>query len=451
MWVKSPKGVIHSPFPFVNGQLLDIILFNQYKMSKAFDIDDYQSKLLGGILRPDKSIFININNSLKNLIHNTFLVASTSYFNLDWFEKSMEYTRNLSNNEKYILFSYTHTGDRVINMIIREPEKKYDAYKILLTMKDILIAPQLFSMFPELYSDDMFMNTYTLSMKGKETIHTIMETNKLLDITLPSFNVELMDKVVKICIDDLRRIIYNGPRNDKTMILFRGIKSDYLTTSDIPKELKGFQSTTYNIEIAKTFKECCIYEFVLMPNTPCIVLEDTSDYFKEREILIDTDVYAIVYPLEDKFELDVSNFFSESLDIINTNILSSNLNFKFSKSKDILNIIVNPELSDEKIPTRRCILGHPTNLTKPLEVRSNPIEYIVKVNKKTLKKSRRSLVNILRGRRTFRRLKTRQQGSGFKYDEYSKYKDGGIKVVEDAIIPPEVIEEFRVFVESLKD
>jgi len=420
-------------------------------MSKAFDIDEYQSKFLGGILQPDKYIFININPSLKNLIHNTFLVTSTSYFNLDWFKKSIEYTKNLSNNDKYILFSYTHTGDRVINMLIREPEKKYDAYKILLTMKDILIAPQLFSMFPDLYSDDMFMNIYTLSMKGKETIHTIMETNKLLDITIPSFNVELMDKLVKTCIDDLRRIIYNGLRNDKPMILFRGIQSDYLSTSNIPKELKGFQSTTYNIEIAKTFKECCIYEVILMPNTPCIVLEDISDYCREREILIDTDVYAMVYPLEDKFVLDISKLFSESLDITNTSILSSNLNFKFSNSKDILSIIVNPESSDEKIPTRRCILGHQTNLIKPLEVRPNPIEYIVKVNKKTLKKSRHSSVKISRGRLTFRRLKTRQLGSGIEYDEYSKYRDGGIKVVEGALIPQEVIDEFRAFAESLQD
>jgi hypothetical protein len=202
----------------------------------------------------------------------------------------MNYTQNLPKNKKYVLFLYTHNGDRVINMIIREPDKKLDAYKILLNITDILIAPQLFHMFPELYSDDFFTDEYTLSKSGKEAIKKIMETNKLVDIQNSSFNIELLDKLVNMFIDDLRRIIQNGPKTRKTMILFRGIKQDYLTESDSLVELKGFQSATYDIEIAKMFKECCIYEFVLMPNTPCIVLKITSKYSKESEILIDTYV-----------------------------------------------------------------------------------------------------------------------------------------------------------------
>ena len=402
-------------------------------MSKKFDIDVYQSKLLGGILQPSISTFIHINNSFKNLIHNTFLVSSTSYFDTDWLNSSIQYSNNLPKNQKYILFCYSMQGDIIVNQLIRFPEKKHEFYSIILNMTDSLIASQLFSMFITPFPDDVFTDKNTLSEKGHLMLNKLMEEHKLLDIKSSSFNIELMDKLVNIYIADLQTIIKNGPRITQTMIVFRGIKKDYLKTSEKPIQLKGFTSVTYDLGIANTYKDCCIYEFVVMEDTPCIAVGSTSRYPKESEIIIDMDVYAIVNSLQHKFFLDIFELDVIPKNLESTNILSNDLEFEFTNSKNLLNTIVNPELTEEQILSRRCFVGHTDVLTKTYNLSNKHVEYIVKVNKKLSRKHRRFTIHT-------RKLKQ----LGGVYDE-------GIKVIEDVVIPPEIVKRFREFEKTLMD
>lgn len=267
-------------------------------------MDEYQQKLLHTMIRPysENELFVDINPYSKQLMHDTFLLASKQYFDFEWFNSSLEYTKQLIYYDKYTLKSYTSNGDILINKYIRNNEIVHTDY--------VVFAVQIFKVYDTL-DESYFTNDYTLSNMGESKINELMAQYKL-NILSTDVNLTRLKHIIELYIFDLRNIILNAPVCSNDILLFRGVKHDYLNNTNNFMSLKGFQSATYSIDSAITFRKAAIYEIVIQKNTPCVAMEYISRYTKEKEILIcDTAIFKSD-SISKKYTIDSINLYSEN-------------------------------------------------------------------------------------------------------------------------------------------
>ena len=279
------------------------------------NVEKYKKQFLHSIIKPhNNSTLVELNPFMKKIIHNTFVIMSTSYFDEKWYNTSIQYTMELPIEDKFTLKTYTRSGAVVVNkfMVHNQIQRSY-AY-----------AAQLFQYFDEM-NPEYFTDTFDLSEEGMRV------ANKLDD----ECNNDILHNIILNYITDIQRIINNGPRNPNTLILYRGVKKDYLDTSS-NLIMNGLCSASYSVDIANTFKEKCLYELVLLKDTPCIAVSGITKFPKEKEILINLDkLHANVKQQMYKYSIDTCRLGIES-----DRQTFTDWNYLYNK-------VVNPSFRDE--------------------------------------------------------------------------------------------------------
>ncbi len=244
----------------------------------------------------------------------------------DWFNKMNKYIISLNTIDTLILRSYTRNGDLFVNTYMRG---ELDASKYLEYLykfgwdTDAMMCPT----FPQIVS---------IIKKNKETISNILlPANKFIVPTQVTENViapinSIIDKIIesdnlqdiynlmsKLCVyqpfntmfikqvldqynDDLNRIIENAPALEQPMVVYRGIKREFIP----PDEGKlynncGFLSTSFNKNIALNFSgflpDRVIQEIILLPGCKGMIMSGFSAFGGEAEILLGSKTIYYIY------------------------------------------------------------------------------------------------------------------------------------------------------------
>ena len=315
-----------------------------------------------------------VSSYLVDDISKVFIINTTDKFDDQWLSKSIQYSKALKPSHKFILLSYTIRGDVLANNYLRNPigyttnEYMVNTYKEMIkgmfesspntnkTYRGFPFSVQLLKMNGYTNTDIYFGINGYINNKGYELVKQLLQQkhNITQNIINPSKEIESILPYIKEYIQDLSEIINKAPKTTRIMKVYRGVKSDYLNNMDTPKQLLGFNSTTYNFDSAAWFAkgyESVIYEILINPGVPCINIPQELSYVTfqaENEILINTGVYGIASNKTDKIT------FSPKLDK-----LYSFMNKTYSEMVEL----INPSSKENPYWVRTIILAESSNNT----------------------------------------------------------------------------------------
>ena len=219
-------------------------------------------------------------------------------FTLDreWIISSNNYILNLPTEDKFTIYGYTHNGDVIANMILRNKEND---------IKDYILNPQKVN--DRRYQPLFFQLRKTLSLKDYGIVPSILDkmlSEDLLDSYKAICKNQTFKEMIpeeayltaaKMFVEDLKNIFYNAPPINKKTIVYRGTKTLYYSTTN-KKTFKNnsFMSTSYGIWAARSFsdslnKKCCIKKITLKPGTKALFMDGITQYESETEILLPPD------------------------------------------------------------------------------------------------------------------------------------------------------------------
>jgi hypothetical protein len=297
--------------------------YNNYannKNDKDIFIDNYKNKIKQYIYSASKynKHIYDIRPYFRKIVNNNFIIQTSEYFDNSWFTSSLDYTDSLTNSEKYILRSYTHNGDEIVNNLLRD-SLLFLENKRLLNMinnkENVVFAVQLFR--KNGMSENEINNKFTSKGIIKNSGMNVINSNNI-------DNISIDDKIILLreYITDLERIINNAPKTTKIIKVFRGVSNNYINNYDNPYVLSGFQSTSYLPSVSYDYmtrydnsKSPTMYEMIILPETSCICLEKYSHHPTDYEILINTNCIASCKLQSNKiiFNDEMDNNFSNLL------------------------------------------------------------------------------------------------------------------------------------------
>ena len=202
-------------------------------------------------------------NAKQKNFHNTSLYQNSS-IDINYFTKQKEFIDNLSEDDKLLLASYTHFGDRIINNFLRK----------IWTEKTLLA----------------FLNEHVKLME-----HDTF--SKLLGVSIDLITEQDVMKIIGDFVEKFRKVFMKVPILEKPLRVFRGIEVD--STFDprkggIPSPTIDYLSTTYDPYESPlqlySGESCCIYEIVINKGVRALWVEPMSKYPLEREIIIESNV-----------------------------------------------------------------------------------------------------------------------------------------------------------------
>jgi len=206
-------------------------------------------------------------NAKNKHVHNTSLYQNSS-IDIDYFIKQKEFIDNLSEDDKLLLASYTHYGDRIINNFLRK----------IWTGKTLL----------------EFLNDNVKEVEDRDKF------KNLLGVSIDLITEQNFMKIIGDFVEKFRKVFMKVPILEKPLRVFRGIEVD--STFDprkggIPSPTIDYLSTTYDPYEGPLHlysgESCCIYEIVINKGVRALWVEPMSKYQHEREIIIENNV--IIY------------------------------------------------------------------------------------------------------------------------------------------------------------
>jgi len=221
----------------------------------------------------------------------------------EWRVQQTSYISTLTDKDKIIITNYSYKTDNLINNFVRNKSDglKREYYNLHgpFASKSKMYFPfivQLFDKYDTVLSG--------LGTKSKYVKESSIDYNNFNDDVVKYWEDKklilddsILESIALKYIDDLIRIITNSPKLTQNIFVYRGTKTmeyvttntfdtkDFLSTSLLPKIALGFTGENTNTRI-----HCCLYEFEVMPYTPCLYLSSVSRVSHEEEILFPPEI-----------------------------------------------------------------------------------------------------------------------------------------------------------------
>lgn len=227
-----------------------------------------------------------------------------------WLESQDKYVMKLKKEQLFDLYGYSFDGDRFVNNYLRGTFNVEHFIQYLQTFDSTssryfaLFFPALrvlqrFGTMPEMVRL-IFHKTPTDT--DIEEVHDILisETNvikyKKLIALAPKLSFErFWTSVLEDYVEALEDIIRNAPPCKDTMVIYRGVDSDYFLTDFMKNHTdrihiaKSFVSTSSSVSIANQFvnydKKCCFIRLYIPAGTRMVMMIGVSR-FQESEFLL---------------------------------------------------------------------------------------------------------------------------------------------------------------------
>jgi hypothetical protein len=230
--------------------------------------------------------------ALSPLLHTRFVFQEPKEFDLDWYNRSIEYTKKLPSNDLYTLRSYTKYGDEIANIMLRTPEsfrtdgRTADLLDVKMPANGLLCFAS--QMIGDYYDGEPNIEAYYSNFFTVEGNVISGEVRNLLEIYDDYKNSwEKLEDLVHMYIDDLTRIIEAAPKPKRAMRVFRGVHQDYLGPAEnTVAHQRGFVSTTMSPDVMRVYGSGNLYEMIIYSHTSCVVMEGITHFPGEYEILI---------------------------------------------------------------------------------------------------------------------------------------------------------------------
>jgi hypothetical protein len=238
----------------------------------------------------------------------------------EWAKQQQEYITE-THRRRYIVNSYTHHGDVIVNTYLRGKlfedfsNNGETVYIMNEHVRNILsniteshrstlpFIYQVFDLYDEIFIGGADINGVEYPLKEEfgtgDEITQMSDFQKFCKYYMNTLmERHILEKLLEDYADELNEIIRNAPRLPHSIQSYRGSTSEY----HIPKGIReythsGFTSTSLNPGVAFHFArmiyptvKCCIYELSIPVSTPVIYLESVTEHKKEYEILMPLDV-----------------------------------------------------------------------------------------------------------------------------------------------------------------
>lgn len=304
IFIKKPIHISVYFFDYYNDRMLDPALPSVFKTKR-----DLTRKIIHL-----KFKFDNISSNFYKYV----LKRDTNPDILDtiWLLKMQKYIANLSNRERYALYSYTKNGDVYVNILERGMELDYGNIKL----KPLFYEFVEYITTPGVDTDIFLFNNDTIESVFYMTVEDIKKakkdtTGKLLAALYNKFEKErsseikksVLKKLIENLGDTISRVIKKSPPTTKPMVVFRGVMDCFFAADNFTSKYagdevyynKGFVSTSINYKVAlETFtnsiKACCFKVITILPGTRCIPLIGLTAFPDEAEILLDRNTKYII-------------------------------------------------------------------------------------------------------------------------------------------------------------
>jgi ADP-ribosyltransferase exoenzyme len=195
--------------------------------------------------------------------------------NWQFFDNNQRALEQLSAREIALLAGYTYTGDRLVNLYLRD-SPEFDNY-----VAEALVQPQKKKLVPIHYQ---LVDRLKLD-NTPEAVRSWLETAGKDD---PDFHL-IIRECVGTYIDELTTLFSKAPPLGKDISVFRGTKTFYYKSEGSNYFVNNdFVSTSLSPEKAINFTEgdCCFTQFDLKADIKAFFLEPVTQVQDEIEILL---------------------------------------------------------------------------------------------------------------------------------------------------------------------
>ena len=260
------------------------------------------------------NIIDNFNNYNKHIITRFTNKEKIDDLNYEWFNDMDNYIKNLSNYDIYTIFGYTCSNNNdIINKLLsgRMVPEVFET----LVLKNTYVSyfpyyKQAMALLPLLFENKyeaILKNKISLDSESKPlsewlTLIQSKESYELFIKIMRHIPYDWWLKVMYLFRDDLKRIIDDSPPLKKKMIVYRGVKNDYMLKGSKNQMYTNncFISTSLNPYSALEFAndKCCFKRIVLYPGQKALFISGLSYYPNEVEFLLNVDTRFYVRKIQ---------------------------------------------------------------------------------------------------------------------------------------------------------
>jgi hypothetical protein len=181
----------------------------------------------------------------RNFLHYWYMFQTAEDFDFEWYKQCRTYIDSLHPNDKYRLRCYSKSSDEIVNTYMRDPATFLEAVPIqqkLQTMEKDHLYFFLPDLLEEVGGGNVLDARGVILEDSRELARSLMRTH-IFD------NHPRLTPFILKYIGHIRRILHGAPRPSHDILVFRGVKSDYLKSEE-PGIFRGFTSTTWYPQVA---------------------------------------------------------------------------------------------------------------------------------------------------------------------------------------------------------
>jgi hypothetical protein len=229
-------------------------------------------------------------------------------FDKTWFSDSQAYTMKLPLRDQYTINGYTKRGDGIVNAWEHGWENGSKKAFFYAYSNHVNILEEFFPFFFQTLDfidnyngeiKDLFSNNTALPTDLQNAKDLINSKGDLLSVrythlakVFVHFDYDrIWIPIIRTYMDDLNRIINNAPAIKKPLVIYRGVKSDYVLqgAKDHLYTTNQFISTSLSPLSALGFMHglrCCFKRIIVLPGTRVLLMRPVSEYQNEDEVLL---------------------------------------------------------------------------------------------------------------------------------------------------------------------
>lgn len=313
-YCKNKDGsLLHKPIVTLNANIEIVV--------RKINITSFSANLLDTpLLWKNEMIKLNVNynnyrESTPKIDNSTSLSFLEAQVDWKWLNQMNNYVGDLSKSDIFNLKGYTYYGDVIVNNFLRNTLKKHNFIAdIRGKSKWIYTYYPLF--FPALEvlnksNKDELINYITMPgfLDNVKTLYSFLKSGEKKDSDIYIYFIDnayifhfekfWMIVIKKYC-EILSKLFYSAPIIKKNMVVYRGIKNDYVMNGkkDNIYVTKCFVSTSLDYKLAMRFAnpltQCCFQRITLLPGTRVLLIAGISSFANEVEVLLNPDTHFYI-------------------------------------------------------------------------------------------------------------------------------------------------------------
>lgn len=306
-------SILHKPAVYMSAKISIPVETIQFGTVFYPYMLDHNFKYINKVVQGVNITYNNYIEDIAKIQPSDYLLNLESQIDWKWLKEMNQYVKTLSKADIYNLKGYTHYGDVIVNSYLRKTLKKDQFIKDLKSAKWssfyyplFFSAMELFNETSEYLLEYVVKPEYLSEVKILLSKKTYVESYNYFINIMSTFHYEnFWINVITKYSNNLLRIFNNAPVTNKNMIVYRGIKEDYVMNGKNNNVYKTncFVSTSFDLKIAMSFtgSTCCLQRITLLKGARILLIAGISSYAHEMEVLLNPNTVFYISGKDKKF------------------------------------------------------------------------------------------------------------------------------------------------------